>query len=146
MLINELTKIKKVLLNRYPETSGNIDHIFDNGDTLLMKALKSKNKILIYNILKYQAARNHNVSNKNGYTALIYASKFGFFDIVKLLVEKYNVDIFKLTKKCKKASDICDCQEIIDYLQKTEKIQYSKADIEYKNQKCRELELPDDSD
>jgi ankyrin repeat protein len=129
----ELKCIKKVLLKRYPETNGDINYIFDNGDTVLMKAIKTQNKIAMYNVLKY--ARNHNICNKNGYTALMYASEYEFLDIVKILVEKYSVDIFKLTKKLNKASDISKSKEIIDYLKRMEKLEYIKADLEYTNSK-----------
>lgn len=81
----ELKCIKKILIKRCPETNGDIDYIFDNGDTVLMKAIKTQNKIVMYNVLKY--SRNHNISNKDGYTALMYASKYSYLDIVKLLVE-----------------------------------------------------------
>ena len=135
----ELKCIKKILIKRYPETNGDIDYIFDNGDTVLMKAIKTQNKIVMYNVLKY--ARNHNISNKDGYTALMYASKYEFLDIVKLLVEKYRVDIFKLTKKLNKASDISKSEEIIDYLKRMEKLEYIKADLEYLNIKDRNFKL-----
>lgn len=104
-----------------------------------MKAIKSKNKIAMYNILKY--ARNHNISNKNGYTALMYASKYGFFDIVKILVENWNVDIFKLTNRFNKASDISEFKEIRNYLLKMEHFFYVKADLEYNTN--RDIELPE---
>jgi ankyrin repeat protein len=136
----EIKCIKKVLLKIYPETNGDIDYIFNNGDTVLMKAIKTKNKIAIYNILKY--TKNHNLSNKSGCTALVYASKFGFFDTVKLLVEKYHVDIFKFTKKLNKASDVCKSKDIIDYLKQKEKLEYIKADLEYQNLKDRNFKLP----
>jgi hypothetical protein len=34
-------KIKKTLRHLYPETDGDIDYVFDNGDTILIKAIKS---------------------------------------------------------------------------------------------------------
>jgi hypothetical protein len=52
-------------------------------------------------------------------------------------VEEYNVDIFKLTKKYNKASDICDFIEISEYLKKMEKFQLIQADLEYENIKTR---------
>lgn len=122
-------KIKKTLIRLYPETDGDIDYIFDNGDTVLIRAIKSKNKIYIHNILQY--TRKHNNSNNNGYTALMYASKYGFLDIIKLLVEKYHVDIYKLTIKFNKASNITKYDSIKEYLEKMERKQYALADLNY---------------
>ena len=37
-----------MLLNKYPETNGNINYIFYNGDSVLIKSIKSNNKISNY--------------------------------------------------------------------------------------------------
>lgn len=124
-------KIKKHLLKIYPETCGNIDYIFDNGDTVLIRAIKSKNKIYIHNIL--QNTKKHNNANKNGWTALMYACKYDLLDIVKLLVEKYNVDIYKLNNKFNRAVHMSNDDTIKKYIEKMEKIQYAKADLIYES-------------
>ena len=131
MIPKELKKIKKILLKKIPETDGNINYIFNNGDTLLIKALKSKNKIFIHNILRY--SKVHNISNNKKYTALMYAVTYNFFDIVKILVEKYRVDIYKLLDNYDKASDIARKLNFFDiesYLLNQEKIQYIEFELD----------------
>jgi hypothetical protein len=61
----------------------------------------------------------------------MYASKYGFLDIIKILVEKYHVDIYKLTCKYNKASNIAKEPCIKEYLEKIERKQYALADMNY---------------
>jgi ankyrin repeat protein len=113
-----ILRIQKILVQYYPLTTGNIEYFFNNGDTVLIKTIKSKNLFFIRNIIQY--TKLHNNKNYKNHTALMYVCKYNFFDIVKLLVEKYKVDIFIVTKtKFLKASDIAKKygnKEIYEYL------------------------------
>ena len=141
----ELKKIKKKLNLLIPETNGNINYIFENGKTILMRAIimKAKNinphkeilinyyieKIIIY-------TNNHNKSDDKGHTALMYAAKYGYFDIIKKLVEKYNIDIYKVSCNFNNAKDIAKKngnENVYNYLERMEIFQKCKSDENYNN-------------
>lgn len=85
---------KNIPLYHYSNTSIEIEEVDANGNNSFLLAVQNNMIELVKQILTLND-KIINYQNNSGETALLIASKLGFYDIVKLLIEK-NIKIIKI--------------------------------------------------